>query len=87
MRARFLLALPIAIGLTAPAYGFQCPVDIGKISAVLTANAGLDPNLRNTVKTLRDTGERLHNAGKHKDSVQTLDGAKQILRQIGLKID
>ncbi len=87
MRALLLLALPIAIGLTAPAFGFQCPVDIGKIDSALAANAGLDPNLRNTVKTLRATGERLHNAGKHKDSVQTLDGAKQILRQSGVKID
>ena len=87
MRTRFLLALPIAIGLSAPAFAFQCPVDIGKIDAALAANAGLDPNLRNTVKTLRDTGERLHNAGKHKDSVQTLDGAKQILRQSGITID
>ncbi len=87
MRAHLLLALPIVIGMSAPAFGNQCPVDIGKIDAALAANAGLDPNLRNTIKTLRDTGERLHNAGKHKDSVQTLDGAKQILRQSGVKID
>ncbi len=87
MRARLLLALPIAIGLTAPAFGFQCPVDIGKISAVLAAKSGLDPKLRKTVKTLRDTGARLHKAGKHKEAVQTLNGAKQILRKTGVKID
>ncbi len=87
MRARLLLALPIVIGLTAPAFGNQCPVDIGKIDAALAANAALDPNLRNTIKTLRDTGQRLHNAGRHKEAVQTLDGAKQILRQTGVEID
>ncbi len=87
MRARLLLALPIAIGLTAPAFGFQCPVDIGKIDAALAANAGLDPNLRSTIMTLRDTGQRLHKAGKHKEAVQTLGGAKQILGQLGVKID
>jgi len=70
-----------------PAMAFQCPTDIAKIDAALAANQSLDPNIRNVVQTLRDTGDRLHKAGKHQDSVRTLAGAKQMLTKLGVKVD
>ena len=84
---RYLSAAILAMILSTPALAFQCPTDIAKIDAALAANPGMDPNIRNAIKTLRDTGERLHNSKKHADSVKTLDGAKQMLTQFGIKVE
>lgn len=84
---RAMAVAAILIATAAPALAFQCPSDIAKIDAALAANPGLETNTRNTVKTLRDTGERLHNAGRHQDAVKTLAGAKQILTQLGINLD
>ncbi len=84
---RYLSAAILALALSTPAMASQCPTDIAKIDAALAANPGLDPSIRNAIKTLRDTGQRLHNSGKHADSVKTLDGAKQMLARLGVKVE
>ncbi len=84
---RLYLASCLVFAIIMPAMAFHCPTDIAKIDAVLAANQSLDPNIRNVIQTLRDTGERLHNAGRHQDSVRTLAGAKQMLTKLGVKID
>ncbi len=84
---RFFLAGCLALAMMMPAMAFQCPADIAKIDAALAANQSLDPNIRNVIQTLRDTGGRLHRAGKHQDSVRTLAGAKQMLTKLGVKVD
>ena len=87
MMLRFCLAGYMVLAVMMPAMAFQCPTDIAKIDAALAANQSLDPNIRNVIQTLRDTGERLHKAGKHQDSVRTLAGAKQMLTKLGVKVD
>ena len=84
---RLCLAGCLVLAITMPAMAFQCPTNIAKIDAALAANQSLDPNIRNVVQTLRDTGDRLHKAGKHQDSVRTLAGAKQMLTKLGVKVD
>jgi hypothetical protein len=87
MIVRLLLALAVVIGLSAPAYARQCPNDIKKIDAALAGASSLPASALKPIKTLRDTGQRLHNAGKHADAVKTLAGAKQMLEAMGVKIN
>lgn len=74
LAAAFLLA-------ATPAMAFQCPTDINKIDEALASDAGemLSATDRATVKQLRDEGERLHKAGDHQASVDTLAEAKEVL--------
>ena len=69
---RVLLTAVFLLAAATPVSAFQCPSDIAKIDAALAASASLDPASRNAVQTLRDMGERLHNAGEHEESVEAL---------------
>ncbi len=60
------------------AFAFHCPKDMKQIDAALP-NAKLSSAQMTEVKQLRAEGERLHKAGKHQDSVDTLAKAKKIL--------
>ncbi len=84
---RCLFAAVLALALSTPAMATQCPSDIAKIDAVLAAGRGLDPHMANAVKTLRDMGQRLHDAGRHADSVKALAGAKEMLVKMGIKVE
>ena len=84
---RLLLALAVVIGLTAPALAGQCPRDIKQIDAALAGASSLPASAIKPIKTLRDTGQRLHNVGKHADAVKTLAGAKKMLAAMGVKIN
>jgi hypothetical protein len=50
-----------------------------KIDATLAANPKTRPEQLSEVKKLRAEGETLHKAGKHQESVDTLDKAMKIL--------
>ncbi len=66
--------------LSAPAYGFSCPVDMAEIDEALKAKASmLSKEVVAEVKKLRAEGEALHKAGKHGESVATLAKAKALL--------
>ena len=52
---------------------------IQEIDAALESNAGLTSEQVAEVKALRDQGEAEHEAGKHAESVETLQKAKDIL--------
>lgn len=71
-------AAVLAFALTGPAFAFQCPTDIAKIDAALES-ADLSEAEKAQVTELRDEGERLHQAGDHQQSVDTLAQAKEIL--------
>jgi hypothetical protein len=73
-----LLAGGIALGLSAPAFAFQCPADMAQIDEALET-AELTDEQRQQVEDLRAEGERLHQEGQHEESVQTLAEAKEIL--------
>ena len=84
---RTVFAVILALSISTPALAFHCPSDIKKIDAALSSNPNLAPSISSTVKTLRDTGERLHNSGKHADAVRTLAGALNLLKKLGVKVD
>ena len=60
------------------ALAFHCPRDMKQIDAALP-NAKLSSAQMAEVKQLRADGERLHKAGKHQESVDTLAKAKKML--------
>jgi hypothetical protein len=71
-------AAALTFALAGPAFAFQCPADIADIDAALQT-ATLTDAERAQVTELRDEGERLHAAGQHQDSVDTLAQAKELL--------
>ncbi len=75
---RALLAGGILLGLSAPAYAFQCPADVAKIDEALQT-AELSEEQQRRVQELRAEGARLHEEGRHQESVDTLAQAKDIL--------
>jgi hypothetical protein len=56
------------------------PGRVAKIDKALTAGPDLSDEQIAEVKTLRDKGESLHNAGKHGKAVATLAQALDILK-------
>jgi hypothetical protein len=62
------------------ALAFHCPQDMAKIDAALAARSDLPAAQLAEVKQLRQEGERLHKAGKHQESVDTLARAMKILQ-------
>ena len=76
-----LPSMVLAAGLvfaSSAAFAFHCPKDMKQIDAALP-NAKLSSVQMAEVKQLRAEGERLHKAGKHQESVDTLAKAKKIL--------
>lgn len=74
--------LMIAAGLalaSAAVQAFHCPADMKKIDAALAKNPKLSAEQMADVKKYRAEGEKLHAAGKHQDSVDTLAKAMKIL--------
>jgi hypothetical protein len=66
------------LALSGPTFAFQCPADIAAIDQALQT-ADLSEEQRQRVVELRNEGERLHEAGDHQASVDTLAQAKEVL--------
>ena len=61
------------------AMAMHCPKDMKEIDDALAKNPKLTEAQMKDVKKYRSEGEDLHKAGKHKESVESLDKAKNIL--------
>ena len=73
----------IAAGLalaSSTALAFHCPADMKAIDEAMSKNPKLSAEQMADVKKYRAEGETLHKAGKHQESVDTLDKAKKILK-------
>jgi hypothetical protein len=64
---------------SASAFAMHCPADMKKIDETMAKNPKLSAAQMADVKKLRADGERLHKAGKHQESVDTLGKAMKIL--------
>jgi hypothetical protein len=62
-----------------PALAYHCPVDMKKIDAALSSNTTLSADEKAEVKALRSSGEKMHKAGKHQNSVDDLAVAMELL--------
>lgn len=79
MKLRTLIA---ALGLslaTSFAFASNCPNEAKKIDDALGKNPSITADQKAEVKKLRDEGMKLHDSGKHKESMETLGKAKKIL--------
>ncbi len=70
---RLIIAAILVFGFATPALAGHCPKDIRKVSAALQDQ----DNAR--ARNLRDKGQSLHKAGKHKESLTALHQAMRIL--------
>lgn len=73
---RLIIAAITVFGFAGPALAGHCPKDVKLIDASLATQSNAK------AQTLRDQGDALHKAGKHKESVAALHQAMEML---GLK--
>lgn len=74
MRRLFIAAI-IAFGFANPALAGHCPKDVKLIDATLAQQSNAE------AQSLRDQGDALHKAGKHKESLAALH---QAMKSLGL---
>lgn len=79
MKLRIVLGVAL-LAFSAGALAFHCPADMKKIDAALATKPELSQAQMDEVKKLRADGETLHKAGKHQESVDTLEKAMKILK-------
>ena len=77
MKMRTILIAGTLAAASSAAFAFHCPADMKAIDDALP-KAKLTPAQSGEVRT-RAEGESLHKAGKHQESIDTLDRAKKIL--------
>jgi len=70
---RLIIVVFVAFGFASPALAGHCPKDVKRIDTALAQQS--NPK----AKALRDKGDGLHKAGKHKDSLAALHEAMDIL--------
>lgn len=76
MRKALFVALAFA---TSTAFAMHCPKEMKAIDDALAKNPKLTTQQLADVKKFRAEGETLHKAGKHQESLDTLEKAKKIL--------
>ncbi len=76
---RILTAAVLSLFVSGPAFAGTCPLMVKNIDAALAAMPGRSAEQTAEVTSLRDEGDAQHKAGQHKESVETLQKAKDIL--------
>jgi hypothetical protein len=80
MKRIAVLAALLAMAWTTPALAGSCPTDMKEIDEALAKGTKkLSAGDLEKVKKFRAEGEKLHKAGKHQESIDTLEKAKVIL--------
>ena len=79
MKFRGMLVVLVMALASGSAFAFHCPADMKKIDEALAKNPKLTSAQMADIKKYRADGEKLHSAGKHQDSVDTLAKAMKIL--------
>ena len=79
MKIRNIALFTATLFAAGTAFGFHCPQDMKKIDDALAKNPQLTEAQMADVKKYRAEGEALHKAGKHQESIDTLEKAEKIL--------
>ena len=79
MKRIAVLAAVLATVWATPAFATSCPTDMKEIDEALAKGTKLSASNLDKVKKFRAEGEKLHKAGKHKQSIDTLEKAKVLL--------
>ncbi len=80
MIKRLVLASAMVAGLALPALAGTCPLMSNDVTEAI-AKSSLPAAKKAEIKKLRDRGDALHKAGKHKESVTTFEKAWALLKQ------
>ena len=81
----YLLAGVMALAPTA--WAGNCPALMSELDELLASKPDLDEetivdeDLKKSVKQMREEGEKLHNDGKHDESVEILERALELLKE------
>jgi len=78
MKLRSLIAA-MMFAMAGSAFAMHCPMDMKKIDEALAKKPDISADKLTEVKKLRAEGEKLHKAGDHQASVDTLAKAMAIL--------
>lgn len=73
-----ILALA-AVMMSGTALAFSCPSDMSEIDEALASMPEISKSDLGKVKGLRAKGEAMHKNGKHAESIEALNAAKDIL--------
>jgi hypothetical protein len=76
---RKLLLCAALVAATGTAFAFSCPDQMKAIDAKLATKPKLSDADAAKVKQLRADGAKLHDAGKHDESLKALEDAKKVL--------
>ena len=79
MKIRTIALFTATLFAAGTAFAFHCPQDMKKIDDALAKNPKLTTAQLDEVKKYRAEGEALHKAGKHQESIDTLEKAEKIL--------
>ena len=79
MKIRTIALFTSTLFAAGTAFGFHCPQDMKKIDDALAKDPKLTTAQLDEVKKYRAEGEALHKAGKHQESIDTLEKAEKIL--------
>ncbi|HSD60036.1 MAG TPA: hypothetical protein VLC55_04210 [Burkholderiales bacterium] len=80
MKIRNLLSVAMAFALASGvALASNCPNEAKAINAALEKDTKLSADQKAEVKKLVDEGMKLHDSGKHKESMEDMAKAKKIL--------
>jgi hypothetical protein len=79
MKLRTTLCVAVLTLAAGTAHAFHCPLDMKKIDEALSKSPKLSTEQIAEVRKYRAEGEKLHAAGKHQESVDTLAKAMKML--------
>lgn len=79
MKLRYFIVMISLLIFSSSAFAYRCVIDMRKIDEALSKQPAITDTQAQEVRNLRAEGEVLHNKGKHKESVQALHKALEIL--------
>lgn len=79
MKILHFVAMISLLIFSSGAFAYRCVIDMRKIDEALSKQPAITEAQAQEVRKLRAEGEVLHNKGKHKESVEALHKALEIL--------
>lgn len=76
---KLIAAVALTLLMSGSAFANSCPKHVKAIDEALAKNPSLTAEQLAEVKEYRDEGEKLHNEGKHAESMEALKKAEEIL--------
>ena len=76
---KLVAAAALTLLMTGTAFANSCPLHMKAIDEALAKNPPLTAEQMAEVKEYREEGEKLHNEGKHAESMAALKEAEEIL--------